>query len=139
MVDRGSRRLRALMKRLILVAVVVVILIAALTVGFYLREWIGPRAVGESAGSRLLKECESIIDAAGGPRVSQVQVAMVLEEKPEIAEELKKQGIPDWAYSKKAEFLLGHPAWNSGLKEALDRARGSMIRECVLRRGLGTH
>lgn len=103
--------------------------------GYGLRETSAPPSPPESIGARLQSECASIIDAAGGAAVSQVDVARLLERRPEIAEEIRKRGIPDWDYSKKVHLLLAHPAWASGLREALGEKRERMIQQCVLRRG----
>lgn len=57
----------------------------------------------------------------------------VLEERPEIAAELRKTGKV--FFSQKFDFLLGHPAWNDGAQEARQRKRAEMIQSCVLKRG----
>jgi len=109
----------------------VVLLSAGVLLGYQLRIWLPEQNVGE----RLREECSSIIEAAGGPKVSKYAVLRVLKENSEIAAELRSKNVPSY---NEIDVLEQHPAWNDGIQEALRRERINMIENCVLKRGLGT-
>lgn len=121
-------------RRTLVLASVVVALFAAVGLGYQLRIWTAPRSPQESVGERLRRECSSIIDAAGELKVTQAEVVWVLEEDPAIAAELRSKGKQ--FFSQKFDALVGHPAWDAGLQEAIWRKQEKMINDCVPKRGL---
>jgi hypothetical protein len=87
-----------------------------------------------SVGARLRRECGSIVDAAGGPRVTTFDVMSTLEKFPGIAERLRSKVRVDRPFTDRFDFLIKFkdtPQWTEALRQALTDKREEMMDQAL--------